>query len=250
MKRLIAFDLDGTLAESKQPIQPEMAQLLAQLLRIAPVAVISGGDWPQFEKQLVAHMPAGADLSRFLLMPTTGTKLYRCEQGGWRTVYADLFNEVERSRIIGALDAAVKEAGLDAIKTWGEKIEDRGSQITYSGLGQQAPLDAKKTWDPDFAKRKRLQAILQKALPDLSINIAGSTSVDVTRHGIDKAYAIRRLTETIGVGRDDILFLGDAMYVGGNDYPVMAAGIDSIAVRDVAETRSVVSAIIACLKPA
>ncbi|WP_157221129.1 HAD-IIB family hydrolase [Flavisphingomonas formosensis] len=248
MKKLIAFDLDGTLAESKQPIQPEMGTLLKQLLGVAAIAVISGGDWPQFETQVVAHIPAGSDLSRLFIMPTTGTKLYRYENEAWHAVYADVFDAAERKTIIDALDKASAEAGLNDSRTWGDKIEDRGSQITYSGLGQEAPLDAKKAWDPDFAKRKKLQAILQTMLPDLSINVGGSTSVDITRRGIDKAYAIRRLSEVIGIAAQDMLFLGDAMYPGGNDYPVKAAGIDSIAVRDVAETRSVVSAIIACLK--
>jgi len=247
MKRLIAFDLDGTLAESKQPIQSDMAALVGRLLAIASVAVISGGDWPQFEIQVVARMPQQCDLSRLFIMPTTGTKLYRCKAGGWHAVYADLFDQDERARIVDALGKAAQQAGLSGTRSWGEKIEDRGSQITYSGLGQEAPLEAKKAWDPDFTKRKHLQAILQSMLPDLSINIGGSTSIDVTRRGVDKAYALRRLMEVTDFAPADMLFLGDAMYEGGNDYPVKAAGIDSIAVRDVAETRSVVTAIIACL---
>lgn len=247
MKELIAFDLDGTLAESKQPIGEEMAGLLARLLGVAKVAVISGGDWPQFETQVVSRLPAGADLTRLFIMPTTGTKLYRFEDGRWQPVYAELFSPDERARILAAIDRAAKEAGLDDARIWGERIEDRGSQITFSGLGQQAPLDAKKAWDPDFAKRKHLQAVLREALPDLSVNIGGSTSIDITRQGIDKAYAIRKLSGQSGVPAGAILFLGDAVYPGGNDDPVRQAGIDTIAVRDVAESCNVVRAVIACL---
>ena len=248
MKRLIAFDLDGTLAESKQPIQPPMAGLLGDLLGVAAVAVISGGDWPQFETQVVARIPASADLTRLFIMPTTGTKLYRFQDGAWRTIYADLFTTDEGKVIRTALDTAVAAAGLQHEQTWGEQIEDRGSQITFSGLGQQAPLDAKKAWDPDFTKRKALQASLQAALPDLSINVGGSTSIDITRKGIDKAYGMRKLAERSGIPTAEMLFLGDAIYPGGNDDPVRVAGIDTVAVRDVAETRSVVTGIIACLK--
>ncbi len=247
MKQLIAFDLDGTLAESKQPIGEPMARLLGRLLSVARVAVISGGDWPQFEKQVVSRLPGGADLSRLFIMPTTGTKLYQFERGNWRAVYADVFDEAERAHIRSALDAAVSETGLDGARTWGDKIEDRGSQITFSGLGQEAPLDAKKAWDPDFAKRKALQSALRKTLPDLSVNVGGSTSIDITRKGIDKAYGLRRLAEQSGIPTTDMLFLGDAIYPGGNDEPVKLAGIDSILVRDVAETATAVSAIIACL---
>ena len=248
MKTLIAFDLDGTLALSKQPIQPPMAALLERLLEVADVAVISGGDWPQFETQVVERLPQGADLKRLFIMPTTGTKLYRWD-GAWKPVYADVFSPEESAGIREALKAAVKEAGFDGEKTWGEQVEDRGSQITFSGLGQEAPLDAKTAWDPDFTKRKALQAILQKALPELAINVGGSTSIDITRKGVDKAYGMTRLQAAAGCGADDILFMGDAIYPGGNDDPVRAAGIDVVKVRDVDETMSAVTAVIACLKP-
>jgi len=248
MKRMIAFDLDGTLAESKQPIQPDMGQLLSLLLGVAEVAVISGGDWPQFETQVVQRLPADANLARLWIMPTTGTKLYRFEGGAWKAVYADVFDDAERTHIIDALDKAAEQGGLNQGQVWGERIEDRGSQITFSGLGQQAPLDVKKAWDPDFAKRKALQASLQKELPDLSINVGGSTSIDITRKGIDKGYGMHRLTAQSGIAFEQILFMGDAIYPGGNDDPVRIAGIDTIRVRDVAETRTAIAAVIACLK--
>ena len=139
MKRLIAFDLDGTLALSKQAIQPDMAETLANLLKIADVAVISGGDWPQFEKQVASRMTADADLSRLWLMPTTGTKLYTYHDGAWGAVYAELFDDAERAKIIDAFNASLEATGQKPEQTWGERIEDRGSQITFSALGQQAP---------------------------------------------------------------------------------------------------------------
>jgi HAD superfamily hydrolase (TIGR01484 family) len=163
-------------------------------------------------------------------------------------VFADLFSEEESRKIREALQKAVEQAGYAHEQTWGEQIEDRGSQITFSALGQQAPLEAKDKWDPDHAKRKVLQGILQGMLPDLSINIGGSTSIDVTRKGIDKAYGLKRLSETIGVGIEQMLFLGDAIFPGGNDYPAKAMGMDTVRVRDVQETKSVVTGLIACLK--
>lgn len=250
MKRLVAFDLDGTLAESKQAIDPEMAGLLARLTRVAQVAVISGGDWPQFEKQLVDRLPPDARLDRLTVMPTTGTKLYRHQDGGWIRVYAEIFPESDREAILGALKTALDQAGLRPAHIYGEQIEDRGSQITFSALGQEAPLDAKAAWDPDAVKRKALKAILDPMLPDYAINIGGATSIDITRKGVDKAYAIRKLSSALGIGPGDMLFLGDAIFPGGNDYAVKAAGLDTVRVRDVEETKRVIEAIIACLAPA
>lgn len=248
MKQLVAFDLDGTLAESKQAIDAEMGALLARLTRAAHVAVISGGDWPQFEAQLIGNLPAEADLSRLLAMPTSGTKLYRNEGTGWTQIYADNFSAEERDTIIAALDKAIVEAGLQDDPAWGEKIEDRGSQITFSALGQEAPLDAKHAWDPDFAKRKKMQAILEPVLPEFTVRTGGSTSLDITRKGIDKAYGIKRLSEISGIATTDMIFMGDAIYPGGNDYAVRAAGVDSVAIRDVTETKRVIEAILYCLE--
>ncbi|WP_174274536.1 HAD-IIB family hydrolase [Sphingomonas bacterium] len=249
MKQLVAFDLDGTLAESKQPLGDDMAAWLGRLLGVAKVCVISGGDWPQFEKQVVSRLPADAPLEGLFIMPTTGTKLYRFQGGSWHAIYAELFSKEEHDKILSAFDKALSDAGLKEERTWGDRIEDRGSQVTFSGLGQEAPLDAKKAWDPGFAKRRKLQQTLQSALPDLAINIGGSTSIDITRKGIDKAYGMRRLTEHSGVAPENILFMGDAIFPGGNDDPVRAMGIDSIKVRDVADTITAVTAVIACLKP-
>ena len=250
MKTLIAFDMDGTLALSKQQIEPAMQQSLKELLDVAMVAVISGGDWPQFEKQVVGRLLPGTRQERLFIMPTTGSKLYRCQDDKWSAIYADNFDEGESRKIRDALDKAVTDAGLKGEKIWGEQIEDRGSQVTFSGLGQQAPLDAKDKWDPDQKKRKSLQATLRKELPELSINLGGSTSVDITRKGVDKAYAMKRLEGYAGVTKAEMLFMGDATYEGGNDRPVPDAGYDTITVRDVRETETAIAAVVACLKAA
>ncbi len=244
MKKLIAFDLDGTLAASKQPIGDEMAGLLAGLLGVANVAVISGGDWPQFEKQVVGRMPQDADLSRLWIMPTTGAKLYRTDHTGtWQPIYADNFSDVERPQILDALEKAVEQTGLKEGKTWGDQIEDRGTQITFSGLGQEAPLEAKTAWDPDFVKRKALQLALRPLLPGFSVNVGGSTSIDITREGVDKGWGLKRLAKETGVGLGNMIFLGDAIYPGGNDYPAQEARVPSIRVRDPADTATAIRAI-------
>lgn len=248
MKQLIAFDLDGTLAESKQPLQEPMGEALADLLGVAHVAVISGGDWPQFQKQVASRLPARADLSKLWLMPTTGTKLYVHRDGAWQTVYAELFDDVTKAKILKAFDESLEATGFVPEKTWGERIEDRGSQITFSALGQEAPVAEKEHWDPKFEKRKVIQADLKKRLPGLSINMGGATSIDITQEGVDKAYGLKKLRDESGIPLDAMMFIGDAIFPGGNDYPAKELGLDTVRVRDPEETISVVTAIVACQK--
>jgi HAD superfamily hydrolase (TIGR01484 family) len=163
MKNLVAFDLDGTLAESKQPLAPEMADALADLLQVADVAVISGGDWPQFDRQVASRLPARADLFRLWLMPTTGTKLYTHRDGAWNAVYAELFDEEQKRAILEAFDASLEATGFVPEQTWGDRIEDRGSQITFSALGQEAPINAKEIWDPDLPNAKSSRPTCERA---------------------------------------------------------------------------------------
>lgn len=247
MKKLVVYDLDGTLAESKSALDAEMADILHRLLEVAQVAIISGGDWPQFQKQLLANLPKDGSLARLTLLPTCGTKYYRYDGGDWTKVYAEDFDDAQKKKILDSFQRALDEAGFRPAQTWGEIIEDRGSQITFSALGQQAPLAEKEKWDPDFAKRQGIKAILDRYLPEFSVRLGGSTSIDVTKPGIDKAYGIDKLRELLGIDLAEMIFVGDAIFPGGNDYPVKEAGVDSIQVRDTRETKNVTETIIACL---
>jgi phosphomannomutase len=249
MKRLIVFDLDGTLAESKSALDWEMAGLLGKLLGIVKVAVISGGDFPQFQQQVLAHLEQDEQLKNLSLLPTCGTKFYRYESG-WRNLYSEDFSAVEKEHIVGSFKQVIASSRLGIDKTWGEQIEDRGSQITFSALGQHAPIEEKKKWDPDFSKRQKMNQLLDKLIPGFSVRLGGTTSVDVTKPGIDKAYGIAKLRDTLGIAIEEMIFIGDALFPGGNDYPAKQAGVVSIQVRDPSETKRVVETIIACLADA
>ena len=209
------------------------------------VAVISGGNWPQFQKQVLSHLGEGEPLKNLSLLPTCGTQFYQYDKG-WKKLYAEDFTSEQKVKITRALKKAIEQSGLKAEKVWGEVIEDRGSQITYSALGQEAPLKDKEKWDPDFAKRKKMKAILETMISEFSIRLGGSTSIDITKPGIDKAYGIRKLRDILGVAISEMIFVGDALFPGGNDYPAKEAGVDSIRVRDPEETKRVIETIIAC----
>jgi phosphomannomutase len=247
MKTLVVFDLDGTLAESKSSIDIEMAKLLDSLLRTMKVAVISGGAWQQFEEQILAHLSQSEGLRNLSLLPTCGTKFYQYESG-WRQLYSENFTEPQKEKIIKALQQATDLSERALENVWGEVIEDRGSQITFSALGQEAPLDEKKKWDPDFGKRKRIKAVLDELIPEFTVRLGGATSIDVTKPGIDKAYGIRKLRDVLRISIEQMIFIGDAVFPGGNDYPAKEAGALTIKVRDPHETKRVIEAITACVE--
>lgn len=246
MKKLIVFDLDGTLTESKSPLNQEMASLIERLLTISKVAIISGGSWKQFEVQLLSHIKKLEHLHNLILLPVCGTQLYQYNSD-WKILYAEDLTALEKNKIIAALEQASKKSELQNQKIWGAVIEDRGSQITYSALGQFAPISEKKKWDPDFLKRKLLKQKLDTLIPEFSVRLGGTTSIDITKKGIDKAYGIKKLRDILKIPINEMIFIGDALLPDGNDYPVKTTGIATVVIKDCNETKLVIEVIIACL---
>lgn len=244
--RAVVFDLDGTLTESKTPIDAEMAGLLARLLRVARVAVISGGGWLQFDAQLLARLPASALLRNLSILAACGTQL-RAFEDGWVERYRLEIPRADRDRIVTALKDSFGLCGFDGLPSWGERIEDRGSQVTLSALGQRAPLEEKKRWDLDAHKRQAIAASARVLLPDFSVRLGGTTSIDVTPLGVDKAFGIAKLESELDMEAAEMLFVGDALGPGGNDQPVRSTGAICIEVRDPGETKRVIEAVLACL---
>lgn len=250
--RLVAFDLDETLAPSKSVLPGPMAAALRSLLDVVPVCVISGGRFSQFHDQVLAHLGANGDqLSHLHLMPTCGTRYYvhaspdaaagaagHAEDGDWRLVYANDLTPAQVDRGFAVVEAEARRLGLWEERTWGAILENRGSQITFSALGQEAPIDAKRAWDPTGEKRAALRDAVAPLLPGLEVRSGGATSIDITLEGVDKAYGLKRLAAVTGIGLERMLFIGDRLDPEGNDYPVKVLGVPCHAVtgwRDTAE---------------
>ena len=241
---MIVFDLDDTLAPSKTRIDPSMARLLADLLDRTQVCIISGGRFEQFEAQVLVALADVPHLDRLHLMPTCGTRYLRHVAGDWAEIYAEVLSADEKVAAISVITEGAKALGLWSEQSWGDIIEDRGSQITFSALGQSAPVEEKKDWDPDGTKKEALRAFAAERLPGLEVRSGGSTSVDITRLGIDKAFGVRHLEEETGIPFRDYLFIGDRLDEGGNDYPVKAMGVPSIAVTDWKDTRDLLQTLL------
>ena len=143
------------------------------------------------------------------------------------------------------LTEGARQLGLWADRTYGDVIEDRGSQITFSALGQEAPSEVKYAWDPTLEKKRALRDLVAPLLPTMSVRMGGTTSIDVTRQGVDKSYGMRRLIEYNRLAYADVLFFGDQLQEGGNDHPVLTMGVDCISVRDCNETLVAIQTILA-----
>jgi len=246
--KAVGFDLDSTLAESKTPMTEEMGVRLAKLMTRVPVAVVSGGSWTQFGKQLLSALPKDARLEHLFLFPVSGGMCFRHDGKVFRAVYDRSLLPKEKKLVMQALTEAMEETGFSKPPsvTWGARIEDRGAQISFSALGQEAPVAEKKAWDPDKRKRTPLHTALTKRLPPGFIaRMNAMTTIDITREEVSKAYAVQQFSELSGIAIKDMLYVGDALFPGGNDEIVKQTGVTTQQVMGPRDTASTIDAILA-----
>lgn len=242
-KKLIVFDLDGTLTESKSDITSGMAALFCRLLKIRRVAVIGGGSYEQFQRQFLNKLKcSGEYLKNLFIFPTTSTAFYRYQKNKWSLVYRQNLSPAEKSKIFDAFQKTFSELHyVKPKRIYGKLIEDRGTQVTFSALGQRAPLRLKGEWKKDNASLKlKITKTLQRHLPSHEVRAAGFTSIDVTGKGIDKAYGLNQIKKHLGVPIRDMLFVGDALFPGGNDYAAKKTGVKCLSVSGPKETEKII----------
>lgn len=245
-KKLIVFDLDGTLTESKSVIDDEMAGLLGKLLAVKQVAVIGGGKYELFQEQLLDRLNLPEELLKNLfIFPTTSTAFYKYEGSQWKNVYKLELSQEEKKKIFDAFEKVFNELNYHPEEVYWEVVEDRGSEITFSALGQNAPLDLKSEWKKENSELKlKMVEILQKYLPEMEVRAAGFTSIDITRKGIDKEYGIKQIEKYLGVPVGHMLFVGDALFPGGNDSAALRSGILCFEVKGIADTKDLISSLL------
>lgn len=243
MKKVLAFDIDQTLNVAKTPITDEIAALLTKCLDHFEICPISGQKFDQFRIQIVDRLshPTPERLSHLHLFVAQGTQYYKfvMSKNAWEQVYNYPLTEAQIQEISSALEQAARECGYweaDHLAPDDEIIENRLSQVTFSALGQHAGTDAKYAWDPDHKKRERIIARAKALAPAYDYEIGGTTSINAFTPGMNKSFGMSHLMEELHVTKDDILYFGDMTQPGGNDYPVVQMGIDTITVRNHEDT--------------
>lgn len=249
--RAIAFDLDNTLAPSFEPLPKDTARGLSTLMKRVPVAIISGASFARMEKYVLPKFPKNAHFENLYLFPDTAARCYRWRNGAWRQEYSHTLSSAELAAAHEALANGIKEAALaDEGPIWGDRILARDSQITFAGVGAEAPADAKAAWDPDQSKRARLKAYLDEKLGvhDLDIRISSRTAIDITKKGINKALGVRWLSEHLNVPPKEMVFVGDDFAPEGNDAIVIPTGIQVREVVSTLETARIIHELVVACK--
>lgn len=246
-KKIIAFDIDGTLTVSKRPVMPDMANLVKELVKKKTIVLISGGRYEQFKTQFLppflnddSFMPF---IHNLILLPASGSQRYEYdeEKKDWKLTDKESLSEDVKDKAKKLLKEII-ESGLYDIppNPKGDIVEDRDTQVTFSALGQLAPIEEKRLWDPDQRKRQKIKAVLEPELPEATILINSVSSIDILPKGFNKGVGLDLLLNKMGLKKSDMIFVGDGLFPGGNDYAVHEAGIETIAVKGPEETALII----------
>jgi HAD superfamily hydrolase (TIGR01484 family) len=209
--------MDQTVAPSRQPIQPEMYELLYSLTH--DIVIVSGQRVDKIKWQSNE-------------LPT-----YRLGQNGNHAVdHADTelwhqpLDADHRAQIMAHIDAITERLGHELTHEW-NPIEDRGAQITFSPIGNTAPVELKQTYDPDRRIREQLLADVPFESDEIVVKIGGSTSLDYIHKDRHKGSNVRKLINHLDWHPDHCVYIGDGLYPGGNDEAVIGV-IDTVPVSD------------------
>lgn len=230
----IFCDVDDTVAPSTQPIAPDMVAALCALADAGvKLGFVSGASIDLLLKQVSVKLPR-----EHVLLGTSGSHAVRIAADGGRSELFKLdFSATEREEILSALEGLIREHGIQTETTLADQLQDRGCQFTLSALGRGADAAHKRAFDPEGAKRREWVRYLTARLGDgrFSVRMGGTTSIDITAKGVDKASGMRRLLREQGWKAEDGLYFGDRFEETGNDHPVLAL-MDCVAVHSPADT--------------
>ena len=239
--KTIVFDLNGTLSKSNEPIDSETGSLLKSLLSTYIVAIVSGASWKQMQYQVLDQLDIDRpEINNLYLLPTSGGSMYQVwGKYGWVAAYQNKFDRRDTVKIVKVLEDMVNDYELERPKSaWGKQIDCRECQVTFSALGPKAPVDIKEHWDFDNSKRKALVSSLQPKLQGYDIFISGKTSIDICPGGINKKFGVDELMKRLHISKDDVVYVGNSIFRGGNDYAAVEMGLEYVQVQNPEHTKN------------
>lgn len=239
--RAALFDLDDTLAETFQPPSAEMLDRLVRLRALMPVAIITGRDFARVEPGFLPVISAGAVAGSLFIMPESAALCLGWDGTQWAEEYSFDLTDEQRSHIRNAVQESLEEThALEGLPVFGEQFIEKRGQVAFAALGFEVPTDLKYTWDPEHTRRRTLQHAIAAKLPEFDVFLGGATSIDITHKGVNKAHGVRWLSARLQLPTSSMLYVGDALYPGGNDTVVLETGVPTRQTSGPSETLGII----------
>ena len=211
MKKFI-FDVDGTLTKSRQQIDLSFEVYMIKFCCKYDVYLVTGSDRAKTVEQV------GLDIYY------RSKRVYNCSGSD---VYEKNINVYKSDwkpsrKLINFLSDELDFSTFPH-KT-GNHIEHRPGGINFSILGRgEDSMKYRKEyvkWDVKTTERILMSDRIKSEFPDLNIQIGGQTGLDISDS--DKSQILRDFNS-----EDELVFFGDMMKEGQNDYP-LARAVDNL----------------------
>jgi phosphomannomutase len=207
--RHLFFDMDGTLTAARSLAEPAMLEALEDLITAGrDVIVVSGAEVKQ-----IAYQMKNLQVT---YLAQNGNHAYDAETG--QDIWRELLSPEEKAEILAHMQSLPRTW---AVTDENDLIEDRGSQISYSLLGHHEDKAKKAAFDPNGDKRRALLAAHPLKSETVEAKMGGTTTIDYFRRGHHKGHNVYRLIEEEGWNKDACVYVGDALFEGGNDEAVV-----------------------------
>ncbi|MCB9805548.1 HAD-IIB family hydrolase [Candidatus Nomurabacteria bacterium] len=231
-KKVFVFDKDDTITLSNEIMDEEMRDLFCQLLAQKQVAVISGQKLDNLHRDITNVLECKDLFGNLMLLPTNGSAFLKYQNGEWKEILSRKLTNEQVKKIFDAFNKALAEYGHHVENPVGPIVENRITGVSFAALGIDADPVEKRKWDPDHKKREAIVKILAPMLPEFNVKIGGTTTIDVMDKSVNKATGMKDIAEHLGLSLDDFVYVGDALFPGGNDEVVMNIGVDTVDVCD------------------
>ena len=227
MKKLIAFDLDGTLTQHKTPLDSEHREMLDRLRRAGyTLLVVGAGQCARIYQQMGCY-PID-------IIGNYGMQRSAVREGEF-VLLRDECAPCDRSSVEERVAFLREKHGFTDFA--GESVEFHPSGcVTFAILGTKAKQEDKLAFDPDRSRRRAIYDEVVALFPEYVVFVGGSSSFDMAPRPFDKYCALVAYCRENGYAEDEVVFVGDDYGRGGNDEAVLLGGIDFVKIDDYRET--------------
>ena len=235
MRKIVLFDMDGTLTPPREHLDYSLVDTIAKLCKYADIGVVSGSDYEYIMQQCGFLTTKDEIKQKLHILPCNGTMHYAppsYREGEYKLIHSNDMRKVLGNsdintlfkKIINYQDHIVSHYDIPLT---GHFVSYRGSMINWCPIGRNATKEHRERFvdfDLCFGMSSFRRTILEQvkeefmnAKINVTIKLGGETSFDIFPTGWDKTYALSHFPDY------KIWFLGDRCGDNGNDKEIFDA---------------------------